>query len=123
MIDGRGLGGTGRGARNSHSESTMSRIARTSGWAGLLGVMMGALGVLGAIAPTARAEVIIHDNTDGTFQWTRTIKFPGEEPTYGTYLDIRLSPTQSGERLPGTIGNWFEWGPTGSTPSIFSLGS
>ncbi len=76
---------------------------------------------LGLMAGGASAAVVTYDNHDGTFQWTRTIKLLGGDPLYGTYLDIRKPPTQSGERLPGTFGSWFRLNSSTSEPGSFDI--
>ncbi len=75
------------------------------------------------LTSAAHAAVVIHDNRDGAFQWTRTLYFGDGNPQYGTYLDIRQSPQQSGEHTPGSFLNWFSFGFTGSSPGIFSIES
>ncbi|MCC6425812.1 MAG: hypothetical protein IT435_03220 [Phycisphaerales bacterium] len=72
-------------------------------------------------AGAARAEVVVSDNRDGTFQWTRTIYLGDGNPLYGTYLDIRQSPLQTGDAGPGKLLNWFSYGFTGSSPGNFEL--
>ncbi len=85
-----------------------------------------ACGTLGAgmlFAAQGHAAVVIHDNRDGAFQWTRTLYFGDGNPQYGTYLDIRQSPQQSGESTPGSFLNWFSFGFTGSSPGLYSIES
>jgi hypothetical protein len=93
--------------------------ARNRSAAALIGTL-GAIGVA-VFAGSAGAEVVIHDNRDGTFKWERTIKFVAGDPVYGTFLDIRKPPTQSGERLPGTLGSWFRFNNSGSTPGRYQI--
>ncbi len=76
---------------------------------------------LGLMAGGASAAVVTYDNHDGTFQWTRTIKLLSGDPQYGTFLDIRKPPTQSGERLPGTLGSWYRLNFTTSSPGEFTI--
>ncbi|GMV24792.1 MAG: hypothetical protein AMXMBFR58_08230 [Phycisphaerae bacterium] len=73
------------------------------------------------LAGVARAEVVVHDNRDGTFQWTRTVYLGDGNPMYGAYLDIRQSPLQSGDAGSGKLLNWFSYGYTGSSPGLFLL--
>ncbi|MCC6428534.1 MAG: hypothetical protein IT435_17160 [Phycisphaerales bacterium] len=93
---------------------------RTYYWA-ILASLATAVSCAGSLSTPARAAVVTHDNRDGTFKWTRTLHLVGEDPIYGTYLDIRLPPTQNGERLAGTLGSWLSPGITGSSPGIFQL--
>lgn len=72
-----------------------------------------------ACTSQVHAAVVIHDNRDGTFQWTPTVYLGDGNPQYGTFLDIRQSPNQSGEKKPGTLQQWFSYGFTGSSPGIW----
>jgi hypothetical protein len=82
---------------------------------------MAGAGVLGVtlFATVADAEVIIHDNRDGTFQWIRHITFGGSILQQGNYLDIRKPPTQSGALAEGTLSSNLFIGESTSSPSIF----
>jgi hypothetical protein len=84
----------------------MNRIMRNRTAAEWL-VTSGAIGVA-VFAGAARAEVVVFDNTAGTFDWRLgTIDIDG---TFypGTFLDITKSAAeQTGERRAGTIGQWY----------------
>jgi hypothetical protein len=69
----------------------------------------------------SHAAVVIHDNRDGTFEWTPTVYLGDSNPIYGTFLDIRKPPSQSGEAGAGTIHKWFSYGHTGSSPGIWQM--
>ncbi|HLO39473.1 MAG TPA: hypothetical protein VK176_00510 [Phycisphaerales bacterium] len=69
----------------------------------------------------SHASVVIHDNRDGTFQWTPTVYLGDGNPIYGNFLDIRQSPEQSGEQKAGTLQQWFSYGFTGSSPGIWLM--
>ncbi len=70
---------------------------------------------------SSKAAVVIHDNRDGTFEWTPTVYLGDSNPIYGTFLDIRKPPSQSGETGAGTIHKWFSYGHTGSSPGIWDI--
>jgi hypothetical protein len=64
-----------------------------------------ALGAM-ATATIARSDIVVFDNSDGTFFWEQG--YVGYST--GTFLDITQPATQSGERLPNTFGSWFSVG-------------
>jgi hypothetical protein len=98
----------------------MNRIMRNRTAAEWL-VTSGAIGVA-LFATAARAEVVVFDNTDGTFDWRLgTIDIDG---TFypGTFLDITKSAAeQTGERRAGTIGQWYRPNNASDAPAIRSL--
>jgi hypothetical protein len=86
---------------------------------GIIGVVAGA-GLQGLIAPGAEAAVVVHDNFDGTFKWTTGMDLPGDDfgELPGALLDITLPASeQTGERRPGTIGQWYIPNQSSSSPA------
>ncbi|MCC6428041.1 MAG: hypothetical protein IT435_14625 [Phycisphaerales bacterium] len=72
----------------------------------VLGTCAG-IAMFGAATELAGAAVVMHDNSEQTFKWTRGL-FSGEPVYDGTFLDItKPASEQSGERRPGTIGRWY----------------
>jgi hypothetical protein len=87
---------------------------------GMFGAIAGA-GLLGFAVQAADAAVVIHDNFDGTFKWTTGMDLPGDDfgELPGALLDItRPASEQTGERRPGTIGQWYQPNQSGSTPAL-----
>lgn len=62
------------------------------------------------LSAALHAEVIVHDNSDGTFEWDfRYYNSGGGEWVEGNALDITQPPTQSGEYSPnGLYYFWYE---------------
>jgi hypothetical protein len=58
-------------------------------------------------AHATHAAVVVHDNRDGTFKWWTSVRYDGLE-VLGTFLNITQSASeQTGERLPGSLGQWY----------------
>jgi hypothetical protein len=79
-------------------------------------MLAGAIG-LTATADIARAEVVVFDNTAGTFNWKVSIS-DLFEVDYGSFLDITQPPTQSGERKSGSFGRWLGLNVSGGDPTV-----
>lgn len=81
--------------------------------------LLAALLVSASLAGTAsHAAVVVHDNRDGTFKWWTGIRNTDATELPGTFLDItRPASEQTGERLPGTLGQWYRPNESSSGPA------